>query len=1243
MSKRYLFILLAIIIVAAGAATRYIIFYSSPNAEEQQLKSIHEQIWHEIEVMEAESKQVKNILDAQDSISFTASKLETKYPYFIYANGNVIFWSDYRFVPDHSMISGNYSLQVFNFKHGKYLVHRRAFVKHQRRVEIISVLPLYKRYKISNDYLESGLNEDLIPYQSLQVVTESSPYQHQHTIYTRDGKPLFVVEMPEEGVILHQLGHVLTVISAIIALAIICWQVVVLVNRLEINREYEWGFLLITLFLVSIRSAMLYFGLPNAWVELDLFSSKFYGYSYISPSLGDLLLNVGIVILLLAYLFTHFYKSRFYRFLINLPRLWRICLSIFLAGVSNWVLYLHFYVLDNIYLNSQLTLDITTSIDFSYFKIICLIIFIINSCIYFFSVHLLGLLFIRINRESAIAALAWILIGTVLFTWLCYRIDILYPFVILLNTGYFLLIFYFRLPRSLYKFKYATSIYLFTAALVCAAIGAFAIYNLEKLKHINNQQKFGEQLLAQHERLDEFLLNEATKSIQEEPLIRSRFTGSSFISQEVIEQKIKRVHLKSYLYDKYDTEIFLFNSEGEPMQSNSGKTTYWEYLVNYKKERYKTDYANLSFISRLGGSVIKEYISFIPVESEKKNVGYVIVWLKLKRIIPASVYPELLVDKRFIQSQESRQYSYAIYKYNNLIYSEGAFNYRRFLDIRSLDSLQASSSGVVINKYLHIMVNGEEGKRVVVSALQYPVKSLFSNFSFLFLVLVLCIVVFIIGFTLRYRAAKVNTSFATKIQVYLNLAFFLPLFVISIATLSIISSAYKKNLGKLFLRNAENVSSNLRQYVDNYKSGSISQEELSGELIRIARYSGSDVNIFDESGRLTATSQPLIYEDELLSPYINPAAYIMVAEMNDKEVMMGESVGKLNYNSVYVGVKSDNGSELLGIISIPFFESKAELDRQMIEVLSTIMNIFTAIFLCFLVFSYFASRILTVPLRLITQKIQKTTLHDYNDPLEWESDDEIGLLVNEYNRMLVKLEESKQALSRSEKESAWREMAQQVAHEIKNPLTPMKLTLQHLQRTLLNGNGSVNKTSAEKSFTTLLDQVDTLNDIATSFSAFAKMPTPKEEVFEIGAVLRKTIELYSNDEDVEITTEIVPGECYVKGDQQLMSRIFTNLILNGIQSVPNGRKPHIFISLQKNVHNIRVEITDNGVGIPENIRNKIFIPNFSTKYAGSGIGLAVAKRGVEHAGGIIWFESEEGEGTSFFIQLPLSVFVPAQN
>jgi nitrogen fixation/metabolism regulation signal transduction histidine kinase len=457
-----------------------------------------------------------------------------------------------------------------------------------------------------------------------------------------------------------------------------------------------------------------------------------------------------------------------------------------------------------------------------------------------------------------------------------------------------------------------------------------------------------------------------------------------------------------------------------------------------------------------------------------------------------------------------------------------------------------------------------------------------------------------------------------------------------------VSSAYKKNLSNLFIGNAENVSSNLRSFIDGYEKNRISAEELTIRLNQIARYSGSDVNIFNEQGHLIASSQPLIYEEGILARFINPEAYVKLVDLYERQVMLGESVGALNYNSVYVGLRTHDKNRLIGIVSIPFFESKAALNRQIIEVLSTIMNIFTAIFICFLIFSYFASRMLTIPLRLITQKIQKTSLHNYNEPLEWESDDEIGLLVNEYNRMLVKLEESKQALSRSEKESAWREMAQQVAHEIKNPLTPMKLTLQHLQRKLLNG-GEVVKEQAEKSFNTLLDQVDTLNDIATSFSAFAKMPIPKEEVFDIAAALKKTIELYSNDNDVEIITDIPPGDFFVKGDQQLMSRIFTNLILNGIQSVPAYRKPEISVSLQKYNNFIRTEIRDNGLGISENIRNKIFIPNFSTKYAGSGIGLALAKRGVEHAGGKIWFETEEEQGTSFFIELPLLPYLEIVN
>jgi two-component system nitrogen regulation sensor histidine kinase NtrY len=169
----------------------------------------------------------------------------------------------------------------------------------------------------------------------------------------------------------------------------------------------------------------------------------------------------------------------------------------------------------------------------------------------------------------------------------------------------------------------------------------------------------------------------------------------------------------------------------------------------------------------------------------------------------------------------------------------------------------------------------------------------------------------------------------------------------------------------------------------------------------------------------------------------------------------------------------------------------------------------------------------------------------------------------------------------------------------------------------------------------LLDQVNILNEIASSFSAFAKMPIPKNEHFNISEVLKSTVNLYNNTHDVHVDSKVEDDECMVDGDEQLMGAIFTNLIINAIQSVPYERKPRIEIFLSRIDNAVIIEIRDNGIGIHEAIKNKVFLPNFSTKETGSGIGLAVAKRGVEHAGGRIWFETKAGEGTSFFIEIPL--------
>jgi nitrogen fixation/metabolism regulation signal transduction histidine kinase len=300
-----------------------------------------------------------------------------------------------------------------------------------------------------------------------------------------------------------------------------------------------------------------------------------------------------------------------------------------------------------------------------------------------------------------------------------------------------------------------------------------------------------------------------------------------------------------------------------------------------------------------------------------------------------------------------------------------------------------------------------------------------------------------------------------------------------------------------------------------------------------------------------------------------------------------------------------------------------------------ILGIFTIIFIGFIILSFIVSNYLTFPLRFVTERLRRTTLTGINEPLQYSSSDEIGRLVSEYNKMLLKLEESKKALAQTEKEAAWREMAKQVAHEIKNPLTPMKLTLQHLNMRLSELEKS-ERIKFEKSINSLLHNIDTLGDIATSFSDYAHMPVPEEEQFDIIRLLKESINIYINNREIEFHTDLPDEEIKVVGDPSWIGRSVSNLIINGIQAVEEGVKPIIRLSLRlTSLKKVLIAVEDNGKGIPENIREKVFMPNFSTKYSGSGIGLAIAKRAVEHAGGKLWFDTKIGFGTSFYIELPV--------
>jgi two-component system nitrogen regulation sensor histidine kinase NtrY len=307
--------------------------------------------------------------------------------------------------------------------------------------------------------------------------------------------------------------------------------------------------------------------------------------------------------------------------------------------------------------------------------------------------------------------------------------------------------------------------------------------------------------------------------------------------------------------------------------------------------------------------------------------------------------------------------------------------------------------------------------------------------------------------------------------------------------------------------------------------------------------------------------------------------------------------------------------------------------------LVTIINLNAFIFLIAGIVALFITNRITRSFSFISDKMKEVNLGSNNEAIDWKRDDEIGQLVKEYNKMVGKLDDSATALAKSEREGAWREMARQVAHEIKNPLTPMKLSLQYLQKAISTDAGNVRELTANVA-QTLVEQINHLNQIAGEFSQFANIGNPRHEVFDLHEILYLLIQLYSADDRVQLDCTPLPQQVLIDADRTHINRLFTNLIQNAIQAVPENRIAQILIEEELRDNKILVKVSDNGMGIPEEMRSKIFTPNFTTKTSGTGLGLAMCKGIVEQAKGSIWFETKAGEGSVFFVELPLTDQLP---
>lgn len=391
------------------------------------------------------------------------------------------------------------------------------------------------------------------------------------------------------------------------------------------------------------------------------------------------------------------------------------------------------------------------------------------------------------------------------------------------------------------------------------------------------------------------------------------------------------------------------------------------------------------------------------------------------------------------------------------------------------------------------------------------------------------------------------------------------------------------------------------------------------------------ISLYDIRGHYLISSNSTEM-DSLGIPYkLNYATLKQLATTNEKAVI--DSMLQHKDRTLAYWYFTDDHGKPLAITNVAYVKDTANQDLN--AFLVELGQSYILLFFIAAVVAYFLSTYITRSLQYVSERMQQVQLGKRNEPIQWRGNDEIGSLVKEYNRMLEELERSASMLAQEERESAWREMAKQVAHEIKNPLTPMKLRVQHLQRAWIDQSGDFDERM--KTFTqSMTEQIDTLSHIASEFSNFAKMPKPELERVELCKLARSVVELHAGEEHMQVGFHALNNEtAFVSADREQTIRALNNVIANAIQSIPRDRKGSVDILLRKHRGYWIVRVSDNGVGISETQRTKIFVPNFTTKSTGTGLGLAMVKSTMVHCGGGIWFWSKEGKGSSFYLAFPV--------
>jgi two-component system nitrogen regulation sensor histidine kinase NtrY len=975
-------------------------------------------------------------------------------------------------------------------------------------------------YPFRNQYIENAFDHELGFIREGFILTK--PVEHFTDIHDLSNNYLFSLQIFS----FNEKTPMWLMIS--IAAIILCILVLAHILARHYIRPYPWATTLVFAGLFFyLRWINIFYHIPAFIYDLRLFDPQIYASSSWFPSLGDLFINAALILWYLILLETRTGESSSYR--TRHRTIYWLRFAVYLT-LSFATAHVAVTFIRSLTIDSQISFNINNVFSINFFTYIGLVIcIIILLSVYFVARNFMR--FIRSRRQSVLVSriaigAAAVLYYAVALLWL--KQDHFFILVTLLTQASFIIFKSLRLRLNRFQ-QY------FFVIFVIALVSAVSINHWLNIKEIENRKLYAAKLVSQNDITTDYFLRNVEKKIAEDPYVKDYFQNPIIIKSQ-FEKRIRQLYFTGYL-SKFEVSILDYDSMGYFFKQ---KNAYTFQQVNglYKTKTLETINTHFRYLQNT--SEVKGYLGKFEIRKNNVKVGYIFILLQPKLIQDENRFDELLIDGFRQSKRKAIDYSYAVYKDKNLVYQSGDYPYRIKNTWGETNNTFKLFSE---NGFDHLLYTDPQPLTIIVSKSSDSLLQVIGLFSFIFtfctVILVLVLLVYVGLNAQIFRNWKAfNTVFIrmfrdafnrllmidkpdilyirTRIQSSIIFIVFITLLFTSYFTISFITQKYNNRQTERLMKKLRNVvitveNENIKEY--DFSNNS----ELGAFVNQIADFYDTDITLFNSDGKVMASSIAKIYDEGVISPMMHPNAYYHLKLLRESQFTQEENIASLNFQAAYAPVFK-NKSEVLGYLQLPYFSQQADLLAEISSVIVGFINLYVVLFIIIGIIAYLVSRNISYPLTLIQQKLSLTVLGEKNEPISWQRDDEIGELIKQYNRMIGQLEESARKLAETEREGAWREIARQIAHEIKNPLTPMKLSIQHLQRAYKNNDANIGD-KLNRTASLLINQIDTLSELANEFSSFAKMPAPNYEPINVEHSLQEIVALYSLNTDATITLD----------------------------------------------------------------------------------------------------------------------------